>query len=160
MTHSERKQAEERVRESEEWLRLFVEHAPAAVAMFDRDMRYLLVSRRWRTDFGLEDRGVIGPSHYGVFPDRPERAEDVARRCLAAAVERCEEDCFERADGTVDWLRWEVRPWRDQQGEVGGIIIFSEVITEQKRAEEALRQSEAESRRLLEFHEAVMANMG
>src|SRR5262249_53298724 len=31
---------------------------------------------------------------------------------------------------------------------------------EQKRAEEALRQSEAESRRLLEFHEAVMANMG
>src|SRR5262249_47491795 len=142
-----------------ETLRLFVEHAPAAVAMFDRDMRYLIVSQRWLTDFGLEDRDIIGRSHYEVFPDIPERWKEVHRRCLAAAVERCEEDCFERADGRVDRLRWEGRPWRNQQGEVGGIIIFSEVITEQKRAEEALRQAKEAAEAANRAKDEFLANV-
>jgi PAS domain-containing protein len=42
----------------------------------------------------------------------------------------------------VDWVRWEVRPWYATSGEIGGIIMFTEVITDRKRAEESLRESE------------------
>jgi hypothetical protein len=54
-------------------------------------------------------------------------------------MEKSEADPFLRADGTVDWVHWEIHPWYDNAGEIGGIILFSEVITERKRAEEQIR---------------------
>lgn len=132
----------EALRESEERFRLFIEHAPAALAMFDREMRYLHESRRWRADFGLGDRDIRGVSHYEIFPEVPERWKEIHRHALAGEVLRAENDRFERPDGNVQWLRWEVRPWRDRTGGIAGIVVFSEDVTERNRSQEALVDSE------------------
>ena len=139
---TERKQAEMALRVREEQLRLFVEHSPAAIAMLDSEMRYLVASQRWLSDYRLGADSVIGRCHYDLFPEIPERWKAIHRRCLAGAIEKCDEDPFLRADGTTDWVRWEIRPWHTVEGDVGGLIIFSEVITERKHAEAALRASE------------------
>lgn len=128
-------------REQEARLRLFIDQAPAAVAMFDRQMRYLAASRRWIEDFRIEVP-VTGSSQYDIFPEIPERWREVHRRALNGEVVASAEDRFDRADGSVQWLRWETRPWRDEDGVIGGIMIFSQDISGAKRAEEALRKNE------------------
>ncbi|HLK94022.1 MAG TPA: PAS domain-containing protein [Polyangia bacterium] len=143
---TDRKRAEQMVRQSEEQVRHFVRHVPAAVAMFDRDMRYLIYSPRWLTDYKLGDQDLVGRSYYDVFPEIPECWKEVHRRCLAGATELREDDSFVRTNGTTEWLRWEARPWRNARNEIGGIIMFTEVITERKRAEEEHRRLVAQAR--------------
>ncbi|SEH37864.1 PAS domain S-box protein [Magnetospirillum fulvum] len=137
---TERKQAALRLGAAEAKLRLFIENAPAALAMLDRQMRYLFVSRRWLTDYRLERQDVIGNGHYDVFPDVPERWREVYRRCLEGATEKCDEDPFHRADGVTEWLHWEIRPWMEDDGQIGGILIMSENVTERVVSREQVRK--------------------
>ncbi|MFN8604304.1 MAG: PAS domain-containing protein [Candidatus Binatia bacterium] len=142
--------AEAAERRSAETLRLFVDHAPAAIAMFDRDMRYLAVSRRYLEDYDLGEQSLVGRSHYDVFPEIPGRWREIHRRCLDGAVARAEDDPFQRADGRLDWVRWEIHPWYEAPGQVGGLVLFSELTTARKQAADALRQSEERLRLALE----------
>ena len=141
---TERKKIEKQLLERDKLLRLFVEHSPAAIAMLDKNMKYIMASRRWIADYHLGDRELTGFSHYEIFPDIPERWKEIHRRCLAGASERSDEDPFVRADGSIDWIRWEIQPWHLGGGEIGGIIIFSEDITMRKRAEEEIRKLNTE----------------
>lgn len=141
---AERKQAEEKLQRNEQVLRLFVENSPAAIAMFDRDMKYIVASRRYLSDYSIADQNVVGRSHYEIFPEIPERWKEIHRRGLAGTIQSADEDLFQRADGKLDWVHWEIRPWYEAGGEIGGIILFSEVITARKQAEEALRALNAE----------------
>ncbi|MCB0196436.1 MAG: PAS domain S-box protein, partial [Anaerolineae bacterium] len=148
---TERKQAQEALRHSEQILQLFVENAPAAIAMFDRDMRYIAASRRYCIDYNLGDQPLIGRSHYEVVPELTEQEKAVHRRCLAGATEKADEYAFTLANGTIVWLRWEVHPWYERSGEIGGIIFFSEMITERKLAQEALIENQRLLREAQEY---------
>ena len=145
----------ETVRRERLLLGLFVDQAPAAIAMFDREMRYLAVSRRFLADYDLGERNLIGLDHYQVFPEIPDRWREVHQRCLQGAIERCEEDQFLRRDGRREWVRWAMYPWYETADTIGGAVLFTEVVTERKVMEEALRQSEAKFRTLFQRHAAV-----
>jgi len=135
---TEKKLADLAWRESKDLLQLFIQNAPAALAMLDCKMRYLAVSRRWLLDYGLGDREIIGHSHYEIFPEIPFHWRDVHNRALQGEIIQAGEDSLQRGDGSVQWMLREVRPWKTGDGAIGGIIIFSEDITRQKQAAERL----------------------
>ena len=133
------KHAEAATHRRRDLLQRFISLAPAALAMFDREMRYLAVSRRWLEENDLIGKDIIGRRHYEVIPDIPEHWKQSHRRGLEGEKLRQEEDRFERADGTVKWVRWEMIPWRMEDGEIGGIVLFAEDITALKESEGKLR---------------------
>jgi PAS domain S-box-containing protein len=133
--------ARKKIEESEEKSRIFIEYAPAAMAMFDKEMRYVSVSKQWMKEYDLSG-DVVGKKHYELFPNILQRWKDVHSRCMQGSVERSEEDFYVKDDGTPVWLKWEVHPWYTSKGEVGGIVIFTENITERKKAQQDIRESE------------------
>lgn len=144
---TERKNAELRLQESEERLRYFVENTPVAIAMTDKELRYMLLSDRWLRDQRLKPHEVIGQKHPEVFPYHQNDWYQAYERGLKGEIIRCEEDMIQHTDGSQDWLRWEIHPWRTETGSIGGLIIFIEDITKRKIAEIALKQSRAKLKR-------------
>ncbi len=150
MLLDERKQAEAALREREALLRLFIQYVPASIAMLDRDMRYIMASQVWVDEYNLGSiESVMNRSHYEIFPEIPERWRQIHQRCLAGAIEKCDEDLFVRSDGTEQWISWEVHPWYTATREIGGIIIFAVNITKRKQAEIVLRESQIQLQRQL-----------
>jgi diguanylate cyclase (GGDEF)-like protein/PAS domain S-box-containing protein len=141
---SARKIAERTLQESQDLWRHFIEQAPAAIAMFDREMRYLAVSRRFIADAGFPpDIELYGASHYHVFPTMPEHWKEAHRRALAGEVVSAEEDHFVTQDGRTQWLHWEVRPWYDVNG-LAGVVVFTEDVSRRKQATNDLLKLNAE----------------
>jgi len=114
---------------------IFIEQAPTAIAMLDKNMVYLAVSKRWLKDYKLDEQDVIGRSHYDVFPEIGDDWKKNHQDCLKGAINICDEAPFERADGSIQWIYWDVRPWYNLNGEIGGLLMHTGDITEQKEKE-------------------------
>jgi two-component system cell cycle sensor histidine kinase/response regulator CckA len=157
---TELKRTRQALAANETLLRQFVQHTPAAVAMFDTDMRCIQASDRWLADYGLEGRDIAGLSYLAMFPELPDRWKELHHNVLAGATEQCERDPILRADGSVEWLQWEARPWHKSDGGVGGLILFTQFITERIHIEEALRLSQDKFRSAMQHSPIGMAVVG
>lgn len=135
-------------------LRRFIRDAPTALAMLDTELRYVAASTAWCRVFGLPEEGLEGRSHTALFPNLPARFTAAHERALSGYVERCDADPIETPDGQPGFCRWEIRPWYTECGEVGGITIFKEDITERVNSHHSLVESERRLRFALDASKA------
>jgi PAS domain S-box-containing protein len=133
-----------------------LKHAPLGIAIFDNQMRYLAASRQYLTDQHLPaDLPLIGRKHYEVFPEIPQKWRDLHARVIAEGVElRHEGDPYVDRDGRTEWIRWSMAPWRTDGGEVGGLVLYTEVVT--ANIEARLKLEAAEARYRAVFDQAAM----
>ena len=123
-------------------LSTFVEVAPVALCMTDRDLRVLRASPRWRQERQQTD--PVGLTLYESNPDT-RRFAPFYDHCLAGNTVQHDRVPITLPDGTPRWVRVEITPWRDSEGEVGGLLIMSVDVT---RNVEALEQAEHAQERL------------
>ncbi len=143
---SERVNYEELLYKKQSELKAFVENTPAAIAMFDKNMRYIAATKKWCEDYSISEKDIIGQIHRDIFPKTSVNWGKIYERCLHGAVEKREEDKFIFPDGKVEWLKWEIRPWYNYRNEIGGLLAMSEIITARKEAEELAYQQQKRMR--------------
>ena len=138
--------------EQKKQLELLVHSIPAAVAILDKHMCYVSISDRWTEYFQLDRQSIIGQNHYEVFPQIPDSWRQSDLDCLTgkvAAINR-EEDFVVLNNGTAnvqaDCLNWQVLPWNNSQGEIVGLLMSTEVITEKHLLQKKIESCEAQMR--------------
>lgn len=144
--------AEEALSERSEQLETAIQQSPFGVAILDRKMCYLAASANFATQLGVPaEVRLIGRSHYDVFPDLPPEWREAHRQVLEDGAElSATNDRFERADGTVYWTRWAMKPWRRADESIGGMVLFGEDITEEHDRRASLQAAETRYRAMFE----------
>ncbi|MBV1758791.1 MAG: PAS domain S-box protein [Dethiosulfatibacter sp.] len=149
-SNKQRKNNEKQFQTWNNLTRHIIENSPNAIAVHDKDMKYLFVSKKYIETYRVNESHIIGKHHYEVFPDLPEKWREVHKRVLNGAIESADDDPYYREDGTVDYTRWEARPWYEVNGDIGGIIIYTEIINEWKNQMQSFKESEERFRLLVE----------
>ncbi len=114
---------------SRDLMKYIIEHTRAAVSVHDRDLNYIYVSKQYLDQYNVKDRDIIGKHHYEVFPDLPQKFREAHQRALRGEASKGEDDPYEHHDGTIAWTRWECRPWYETDDSIGGIIVYTEVLS-------------------------------
>jgi two-component system, cell cycle sensor histidine kinase and response regulator CckA len=123
-------------------LRELIRGSVRALALLDREFRYVLYSDRWLADYRLEDKPWHGISIYESNPYFPAHWRALHRSCLIdGELHALESEWVTGADRTAQWMCWNCRPWRNREGEVGGIVIASEIVTSRRETEAALKRA-------------------
>jgi len=142
-------------------LQLIYDTAPIGLACLSPDCRYLQINQRLTEICGISVEDHLGHSVRDCVPALAEAVEGIVRSIMKTGEPVIGiEVAGQRAD-QVDERFWITywHPLRNPSGEIVGINVAAEEITERKRAEAALQESEREIRSAKDAAEAALRNL-
>ncbi|TVR07019.1 MAG: response regulator, partial [Phormidium sp. GEM2.Bin31] len=150
--HAETQRAVISLEREQQQLRQVVTNAPVAMAMFDREMRYVAYSEKWLSDYHLQGLNLLDKSLYEVLPDLPSDRRQAHEEALRGQVISEPEVVWQREDGQTVYLRSAIHPWYDSDGAIGGVITVTDRIDD-------LVNARLEAERAAQFKSEFLANM-
>lgn len=123
-----------------------IKDSPAPVAILDKELRFIMHSDIWAKEFGGDNTEIIGKSYYNILTNTPDEIKNLHAECLKGISNSNKGKKFTHTDGTVQWIKWKMNAWKDENKQIGGIIIVQEDITEEKRREKLLIKAKSVAR--------------
>ena len=145
------KRTEAALRESEEKFRGIFENAGVGITLVNREGRLIECNPHFRKFVGYTREELIG-KHWRIYthPEDLNRNLDIFERMIKERKSFVFEKRFRRKDGKTLWGRLTISPVFDSKGKFLFQIGITEDITKEKKALEALKESESKYRTLVE----------
>ncbi|WP_312900478.1 response regulator [Chryseobacterium taichungense] len=126
----------------EAMMQSFVTDVPIPLAMFDKDLNYVSVSNRWREEFNMNDKDLIGNNLFTISPNVPEERKEIYSNALMGKT-YVNEDFTAKLDDKEELQHYDLKvgPWYLTEEEVGGIIISVQNITNAVLVNEELKNA-------------------
>lgn len=156
---TERKLAEEALRQSEERYRAIVEDQSEMICRFSPDMTITFVNDAYCKYFGVERESLLGTSFMSLIPEKEQRPlEEQLFNLSTGAPTKTTEHRATAAGGEIRWHQWTDRALFDERGELAGFQAVGRDITGRKRAEEALQRERNLLRTVMDTtHDAILS---
>lgn len=127
---SQKEETEKALAREKAILLAFIENAPASVAMLDQNMYFLAASRRWVKDYTQITSNIEGLWYYDVFPNLSQERINNHKKVLGGQILKKDEDVYiDMRTNTPHQIAWEMRPWHQLDGSIGGMMIFTQDIS-------------------------------
>ncbi len=145
---TQRKRAEQALRESERLNRNLVEHLPHSICVKGRNSNILFCNANYARDLGVPADEVIGKNAFAFYSSARAEAYHADDHAVMASGETKDMEAREdtesagHPDGEEHWVHTVKVPYRSGKGEIVGVLEVREDITERKRLESQLRQSQ------------------
>src|SRR6202050_2104445 len=158
---TERKQAEEALRKSEERWRSVYENSAIGVALTGLNGRFLAANRAYEKMLGYTEEELRKLTFLQITEEdyRDANSELISELLEGKRQQFQIEKQYRRKDGTLRWVSNNVSLVPGTESMPRFIMALSEDITQRKQAETALRKSEEQNRTLLQINNAIITNL-
>jgi len=148
---TERKRAENALLEERNKLASVLSATPDFQVVKDRKGIYQLVNPAFCNFIGKKEGDIIGKTDYELFPkDEAKIYHEDDLRVISSGESLLQDEHVTGPGGKKIWLQVAKKPLLDAKGDVSGVLISVRDISDRKRSEQALLQSEEKFRALVE----------
>ncbi|HEY3948343.1 ATP-binding protein [Phenylobacterium sp.] len=116
---------------------------PISLVLTDADLRVVAASRLWEAHLGLRDKPYVGKTIFEIAPQVYEPWRHIYDDCIKFGNRHSASRVpVGEMNGRTMWMQTEIKPWRDSAGDIAGLIITGDDISELVESLERAERSE------------------